>query len=91
MDMEKVHQITTREIGWEKIEEILDNRQKIVLSEEAVNRISTCRNYLDKRLEKGDEVLYGINTGFGSLCDTVINREDLGYYRKTWSCPMHAE
>ncbi len=80
--MEKVHQITTREVDWEKIEEILDGQQKIELSEEAVNLISECREYLDRRLQKGDEVLYGINTGFGSLCNTIINRKDLGLLQK---------
>ena len=57
--MEKVHQVTTREIGWEKIEEILKNNQEIVLSDEVVERISACRDYLDRRLENEDEVLYG--------------------------------
>ena len=33
-------------------------------------------------MRNGDEVLYGINTGFGSLCDTAINREDLGLLQK---------
>ena len=33
-------------------------------------------------MEGGEELLYGINTGFGSLCDRVISREDLGTLQK---------
>jgi len=81
-NMEKVHLITTGEIGWEKIAEIILEDQKIGLSDEVRNRITTCREYLDRRLEGESEILYGINTGFGSLCDTVITSENLGLLQK---------
>ena len=29
-----------------------------------------------KRLANGTEAVYGINTGFGPLCDTMISAED---------------
>jgi len=80
--MKKVHQVTTGEIGWDKIEEILNEDQELVLSDDVKERICKCRDYLDKRLEKEDEVIYGINTGFGSLCDTVISTENLGLLQK---------
>ncbi len=80
--MENVHQVTTGQIGWQKIEEIITGQQKIVLSDEVIEKISKCRNYLDRRLEKEGEIIYGINTGFGSLCDTVISRENLGLLQK---------
>ncbi len=56
--------------------------KKIVLSEEVIRRISSCREYLDQRLENEDEVIYGINTGFGSLCDKVISKKNLGLLQK---------
>ncbi len=80
--MEKVHQVTTEEIGWKEFEEIISSKQKIFLSDDVIRKISVCRDYLDRRLEKGDEILYGINTGFGSLCDTVISKENLGLLQK---------
>jgi histidine ammonia-lyase len=80
--MGKEHLITTGEIGWQKIDEILSEEQKIVLSEEVIQRIKQCREYLDRRLENEDEVLYGINTGFGSLCDKVISKQNLGLLQK---------
>jgi histidine ammonia-lyase len=80
--MGKIHEVTTADIGWKKIDEIIREDHKIVLSREVTGRIRACREYLDRRLEKGDEVLYGINTGFGSLCDKVISRENLGLLQK---------
>ncbi len=80
--MEKVHLVTTEEIGWKKFEEIISGGTKIVLSEDVVGKISACRKYLDHRLEKENEVIYGINTGFGSLCDTVISKDNLGLLQK---------
>lgn len=74
--------VTTDDIGWQKIEEIIREEQQIVLSKDVIRRIVACREYLDQRLKKEDEVLYGINTGFGSLCDKVISAKDLGLLQK---------
>ncbi len=80
--MEKVHLVTTEEIGWKKFEEISSGGTRIELSEDVVEKIAGCRSYLDRRLEKEDEIIYGINTGFGSLCDKVISDENLGLLQK---------
>ncbi len=63
----------------------LDLLEKIIFSEkvsytlapEAVARIQKCRDYLDAKVEKSDRPLYGITTGFGSLCNISISSEDL--------------
>ncbi|NMB73004.1 MAG: histidine ammonia-lyase, partial [Bacteroidales bacterium] len=52
------------------------------LSEEAKDRIQRCRDYLDNKLASSDEPLYGINTGFGALCDCKISRENLEKLQK---------
>jgi histidine ammonia-lyase len=80
--MEKVHLVTTEEIGWKKFEEIIAGGTKIVLSDDVVNRIRVCRDYLDRRMEKKGEIIYGINTGFGSLYNKVISDENLGLLQK---------
>lgn len=51
--------------------------EKVVLSKEGKKRIEDCRKYLDNKLTDTEAIFYGINTGFGSLCDTRINAEDL--------------
>jgi len=51
--------------------------KKIDLSDEAKNNIIKCREYLDKKMASQKEPVYGINTGFGSLCNVIIPNEDL--------------
>ncbi|MFM1933037.1 MAG: hypothetical protein RL226_2340 [Bacteroidota bacterium] len=72
------HHIAPVERTIEQLYDVLTQRKPIVLSPEARERIEKCRQYLDARLEKGEDIIYGINTGFGSLCDTTISSEDLG-------------
>lgn len=55
---------------------------KIVLSQESSEKVLHCREYLDKRLERKGELLYGINTGFGSLCNVAIEQSDYGAHQK---------
>lgn len=50
--------------------------EQITLSTAATERIDINRTYLDEILKKG-ETYYGINTGFGSLCDVRIKDEEL--------------
>jgi histidine ammonia-lyase len=50
---------------------------RIALSEEALRRIIRCREYLDRRLAGQQGPVYGINTGFGALCNQSIGQEDL--------------
>ena len=59
------------------VKNILSKNLKLKLSNKSIERISTNRNYLDRKLNSKDQVFYGINTGFGSLCDTRIPQKDL--------------
>ena len=74
--------MTTEKIGWKQFEKIISGGTKIVLSDEVIGKIRVCRDYLDHRMEREEEILYGINTGFGSLCDNVISEENLGLLQK---------
>ena len=59
------------------VKNILSKNLKLKLSNKSIERINTNRNYLDSKLNSKDQVFYGINTGFGSLCDTRIPNNDL--------------
>ncbi|MGY6562718.1 MAG: histidine ammonia-lyase [Luteibaculaceae bacterium] len=50
---------------------------KIELSKESEAKVTACRNFLDELLANNSKAIYGINTGFGSLCDTTISNKDL--------------
>ena len=58
------------------IDFLKDWSSSLEISEDAINKISTNRAYLDNILQKG-ETYYGINTGFGSLCNVKIEADEL--------------
>ncbi len=55
------------------------------LSAEAINRISINRAYLDNILKSG-KTFYGINTGFGSLCNVRIRDHELEQLQENLVC-----
>lgn len=57
--------------------EILNNHYTLELSEEARKRIRRCRQYLDDKVKDTDNPIYGVTTGFGSLCNVTINPDQL--------------
>ena len=65
-----------------KIEEIISQKQTLALSDEAVRRIEKCRNYLNQKMENQKEPIYGVTTGFGSLCNISISKEQLSQLQK---------
>lgn len=64
-------------ITLDQIDAVIASGTQVVLSEEAKAKISHCRAYLDKKVENNDGLIYGVNTGFGSLCNTAISSDDL--------------
>ena len=71
------HPISKAWLSLERVKEIIDHHERLVLSDEAVDAIVECRNYLDRKMEDLDRPLYGITTGFGSLYNVTIPPEDL--------------
>lgn len=72
-----VHHISPARLTIDRVGEILDKKMTLELSEESVERIKRCREYLDKKIEDCSEPIYGITTGFGSLCNISIGKDDL--------------
>ena len=60
------------------IAEIIEEDKQLTLGEKAKQKIQDCRDYLDKKMAQSDAPIYGINTGFGSLCNHKISNADLG-------------
>ncbi len=72
-----MHNISTKHLSLERIKEIIDNKEKIELSGESVSAIEKCRRYLNAKMENSDVPLYGITTGFGSLYNVSIPKDEL--------------
>ena len=71
-----------RELTLETVQHIIDQGQPIALGKEAEKKILACRNYLDSSMSGHHGAFYGINTGFGSLCDTIIPDSDLSQLQR---------
>ena len=75
--MSNVYKIGSGDLTFDIIEKIINENMKLELSPEAVERIQKCRDYLDNKIKESDVPLYGITTGFGSLCSHNISPDEL--------------
>lgn len=64
-------------ITLDEVDSILKGHIHLELGDEAREAIQKCRTYLDEKIKRHDKLIYGINTGFGSLCNTAIDEADL--------------
>ena len=72
-----MHYISSEHLSLNRIREIMDKGEKLALSPQAIADIQKCRDYLDAKMENIDSPVYGVTTGFGSLYNVTIPREDL--------------
>ena len=84
--------IGTSELTYDLIERILKDGAKLYLSDEARQKIQHCRDYLDKKTDENTVPIYGVTTGFGSLCNKHISTEELSTLQenlvKSHSCSV---
>ncbi len=84
-----------KKITLNDIRTIISSGISLELSDKAKNEINLCRNYLDEKVKKHPEPIYGINTGFGSLCNVSIPEKDIEQLQenlvKSHACGMGEE
>lgn len=73
----KIHKISAEHLSIERISEIVYGGYQIQLSNDAQKRIVECRKYLDRKIEETTSPIYGVTTGFGSLCNVSIGPDYL--------------
>ena len=73
----KIHSISAEHLTIQRIGEIISEHYKLQLSDDARARIQYCREYLDKKIEDNAKPIYGVTTGFGSLCNVSIGHDYL--------------
>lgn len=76
------HHLTPERLTIAGLKEILDSRRPVALSEELRRRIVRCREYLDSKIRNSEQPVYGINTGFGSLCDISVGGDELSQLQR---------
>jgi histidine ammonia-lyase len=71
------HYIGENRLTLSELQEIILQKKTLKLSDKSIQQILHCREYLDNKLESAEGLLYGINTGFGSLCNIKIPPAEL--------------
>ncbi len=76
------HHLTPERLTIAGLKEILDSSRPVALSEELRRRIVRCREYLDSKIRNSEQPVYGITTGFGSLCDISVGGDELSQLQR---------
>jgi histidine ammonia-lyase len=69
--------ITSEKLTIEAVERCLITEEKIELSQQAAQAVIACRKYLDAKIQEDGNLYYGINTGFGALCNVEISKNEI--------------
>lgn len=67
---------SSHKLTWQDVKNIASNSCSISLSSDTINKVNKNRTYLDLKDQQKD-VIYGVNTGFGALCNEKISSENL--------------
>ncbi len=73
----EIHYISAEHLTIERVGEIIEKNMRLALSDDAKERIVRCRKYLDESIANSDTPVYGVTTGFGSLCNVKVSRDQL--------------
>ncbi len=91
---ENIYEIDNRDISFEQLKNI-SHFNSIQLNKATKEKIARCRTYLDEKIKSGDQLFYGINTGFGYLQNVRIDHSQLEILQenliKSHACGMGDE
>ncbi len=73
--------ITGKNLTIEDVYQVAYGKEKVELHSDAIERIKKCRAFIEKKIEE-KEIMYGVNTGIGELCEVILNDEQMGQFQK---------
>jgi histidine ammonia-lyase len=76
------HTISSDHLTPARAYEIAVEGYKLDLSEKSRKAIQKCRDYLDRKAAESPDPIYGVTTGFGSLCNISIEKDQLSALQK---------
>ena len=74
--------LPTSDISLSALKDLFYASESLQLSDVAIQQIHKARTYLDSFSGENGAPVYGVNTGFGSLCNTIIKDEEMGLLQK---------
>ena len=72
-----MYKISTRPFDFQTIYNLILNQKSVDISEDSILKIKECRAYLERKIADSEAPIYGINTGFGALCNVKVSNENL--------------
>ncbi|MBK9109403.1 MAG: histidine ammonia-lyase [Saprospiraceae bacterium] len=75
--MDQFVEISEHPVSLAQIREIIDQDLKLVIAPSQILHIQTQRKRLEDLIHDGNKAYYGVNTGFGALCNVVIAPDQL--------------
>lgn len=64
-------------LSFEEVKQFISNNSEIIISDNAIELVQKCRNFLDDKMINNKGLFYGINTGFGFLQNVKIDNEQI--------------
>jgi histidine ammonia-lyase len=74
--------LPTSDISLSALKDLFYASESLQLSDVAIQQIQKARTYLDSFSGENGAPVYGVNTGFGSLCNTIIKDDEMGLLQK---------
>lgn len=78
----KQHIISKNHLTHQQVIAAVRENYTLALSEESRAAIAKCREYLDRKAIESPTPIYGVTTGFGSLCNISIEKDELSALQK---------
>lgn len=93
--MSYLHSISSNQLSFSELKKVLSEDTQLSLSATVKEKIQQSRSYLDQKIANSSEPVYGINTGFGSLYNKNIPKDQLERLQEnlvlSHACGMGAE
>lgn len=77
MPSTKPFHLSSEHLSLKDLNHLIASEEKVILSAASAKAVEHCREYLEQKILREENPIYGINTGFGSLCDVAIEGRDL--------------
>lgn len=61
----------------ENVQHFIDSQEKLEIGEHNILKVNECYQFLQNKINQSDQLIYGVNTGFGSLCNTKVENKDI--------------
>ena len=76
--------ISIDKLSISEIYEVVKNNARIELSDSVREKVAKNRAFLERKISETDARYYGINTGFGALCDVQIPQDKIENCKRIW-------